>query len=170
MRLFWNALSRRSIMLGIAIGMIAITAIGVGGIATSVIVAERIQGSGSAINVAGSLRKQSHRMGSQVLADSLNQAESHGRLLVAINQFEASLADPSLRGAMARAPDSDYARTFRSVLQTWHQRLDHKQTASQEWLQLPAERLPAIVRYNLHLAVGKSVLADWQHPQHSAWW
>lgn len=144
MRLFWNALSRRSIMLGIAIGMIAITAIGVGGIATSVIVAERIQGSGSAINVAGSLRKQSHRMGSQVLADSLNQAESHGRLLVAINQFEASLADPSLRGAMARAPDSDYARTFRSVLQTWHQRL--KPRLIQE--SLPGPNLGSLDQHN----------------------
>jgi two-component system nitrate/nitrite sensor histidine kinase NarX len=123
MRLFWNALSRRSIMIGIALGMVAITAIGVGGIATSVIVAEGIQGSGSAINVAGSLRWRSHRMGSLVLADTLNRTENHGNLLLDINQYEARLADPALRGAMARAPDSDYARTFRSVLDTWHNRL-----------------------------------------------
>ena len=123
MQQFWNALTRRSIMLGIAVAMIAITTIGVGGIAASVLVAERVQGSGSAINVAGSLRKQSHRMGSQVLADALNDAESHGALQVAITQFESSLADPSLRNAMARSPNSDYAQTFQSVLDTWHNRL-----------------------------------------------
>lgn len=110
-------------MLGLAFAMIAITTIGVGGIATSVIVAERIQGSGSAINVAGSLRKQSHRMGSQVLADAANAATSHGALLVAMNQFESSLADPSLLNAMARQPDSDYAVTFRAVLNSWETRL-----------------------------------------------
>lgn len=123
MQKLWNAISRRSIMFGLALAMIAITTIGVGGIAASVIVAERIQGSGSAINVAGSLRKQSHRMGSQVLADAANKAATHGSLLVAMNQFEASLADPSLRNAMAREPDSDYAITFRGVLNAWHARL-----------------------------------------------
>lgn len=123
MQRVWNAISRRSIMFGLAAAMIAITTIGVGGITTSVIVAERIQGSGSAINVAGSLRKQSHRMGSQVLADAANNASTHGPLLVAMNQFEASLADPSLNNAMTRHPDSDYAATFRSVLNTWNSRL-----------------------------------------------
>ncbi len=123
MRRFWTLISRRSIMLGLAFAMIAITTIGVGGIATSVLVAERIQGSGSAINVAGSLRKQSHRMGSQVLADAANGVSNHGALLVAMNQFEASLADASLRNAMTRKPDSDYAATFRAVRNTWKDRL-----------------------------------------------
>ncbi len=85
-----GVLSRHSILVGLALAMIAITTIGVGGIAASGIVAERAQGSGSAINVAGSLRKQSHRMGSQALADVMNGAASHGPLLVAMTQFEAS--------------------------------------------------------------------------------
>ena len=123
MSLFSNAIQRRSIMLGLAFAMLAITTIGVGGIATSVLVAERIQGSGSAINVAGSLRKQSHRMGSQVLADAANGATTHGALLVAMNQFEASLADASLRNAMARDPDSDHAVTYRQVQDIWLTRL-----------------------------------------------
>ena len=123
MSLFSNAIQRRSIMLGLAFAMLAITTIGVGGIATSVFVAERIQGSGSAINVAGSLRKQSHRMGSQVLADAANGATTHGALLVAMNQFEASLADASLRNAMARDPDSDHAVTYRQVQDIWLTRL-----------------------------------------------
>jgi len=103
----------RSIMLWLAAAMLAVSAIGIGGMGLSVIAAERIQGSGSAINVAGSLRKQSHRMGSQVLADAANGATTHGALVVAMNQFEASLADASLRNAMARDPDSDHAVTYR---------------------------------------------------------
>lgn len=110
-------------MVGLAFAMLAVTTIGVGGIATSVLVAERIQGSGSAINVAGSLRKQSHRMGSQVLADAANRTATHGALLVAMNQFEASLADPSLRNAMARDPASDHAVTYRKVQEIWQVRL-----------------------------------------------
>lgn len=118
-----NALFGRSIMLSLAFAMLAIAAMGIGGIATSVIVAEQVQGSGSAINVAGSLRKQSHRMGSQVLADAANGASDHGTLLVAMNQFEASLADEDLHRALARQPDSDYAQTYRSVQETWKTRL-----------------------------------------------
>lgn len=113
----------RSIMLSLASAMLAIAAMGVGGIATSVIVAERVQGSGSAINMAGSLRKQSHRMGIQVLADAMNGATDHDALLAAMGQFEASLADEDLRKALARQPDSDYAQTYRSVQQTWRTRL-----------------------------------------------
>lgn len=123
MRNIRSALSRRSILLGLALALVAITIIGVGGIAASVIVAERVQGSGSAINVAGSLRKQSHRMGSQVLADTANGATTHGALLVAMNQFETSLADPALRNTLARQPDSDFAATYLSVQQTWKARL-----------------------------------------------
>ena len=156
MRTLLHALARRSILFGLVLAMIVITAIGVGGIASSVIVAERIQGSGSAINVAGSLRKQSHRMGSQVLADAANQATSHGALLVAINQFEASLNDPSLRNAMARDPESDHAVTFRAVEHAWHARL--KPLLGTE--ALPGTDLHDVERHNRLLAEIDSFVDD----------
>ncbi len=123
MHKIWHALFGRSIMLGLTFIMVAITAIGVGGMAASVLVAEQIQGSGSAINVAGSLRMQSHRMGSQVLADAANGTDTHHALLVAIRQFESSLDDKALHLALSRHPDSDYARTYHSVRAIWNKRL-----------------------------------------------
>jgi two-component system nitrate/nitrite sensor histidine kinase NarX len=119
----WSALARRALLPWLGLAMFVIIAIGVMGMATSVMVAETVQGSGSAINVAGSLRKQSHLMGSLVLSDAENRAESHGRLLVAMNQFEESLANDALRKALARDGDSTAADTYQSVLQTWKLRL-----------------------------------------------
>ncbi|MEW5789588.1 MAG: type IV pili methyl-accepting chemotaxis transducer N-terminal domain-containing protein [Pseudomonadota bacterium] len=152
----WNALNRRSILLGMALAMVAVTTIGVGGIATAVIVAERIQGSGSAINVAGSLRKQSHRMGSQVLADALNRSDSHPALRVAMVQFEASMADLSLNNAMARDPDSDYAATFRAVQATWRDRL--KPLLEEE--ALSGADLHSLEKHNALLALIDDFVAD----------
>lgn len=119
----WNALFGRSIMLGLALSLIAITAIGVGGMVVSVIVAERVQGSGSAINVAGSLRMQSHRMGSMVLSDAENEVADHSYLLAGITRFEVSLNNKDLLQAIERQPDSDFARRYQSVQQTWQTRL-----------------------------------------------
>jgi len=119
----WNALFGRSIMLGLALSLLAITAIGVGGMAASVLVAERVQGSGVAINVAGSLRMQSHRMGSMVLSDAENEVADHRYLLAGITRFEASLANKDLQQAIARQPDSDFAQRYHSVQQIWQTRL-----------------------------------------------
>jgi len=119
----WNALFGRSIMFGLALSLIAITAIGVGGMAVSVIVAERVQGSGSAINVAGSLRMQSHRMGSMVLSDAENEVTDHLYLLAAITRFEASLINKDLLQAIERKPDSNFALRYQTVQQTWQSQL-----------------------------------------------
>jgi two-component system, NarL family, nitrate/nitrite sensor histidine kinase NarX len=119
----WNALFGRSIMLGLALSLAAITAIGIGGMAASVIVAERVQGSGSAINVAGSLRMQSHRMGSMVLSDAENEVTDHSYLMAAITRFEVSLNNKDLLQAIERQPDSDFARRYQSVQQSWETRL-----------------------------------------------
>lgn len=123
MKKTWNALFGRSIMLGLALSLAAITAIGIGGMAASVIVAERVQGSGSAINVAGSLRMQSHRMGSMVLSDAENAVTDHNYLMAGITRFEVSLNNKDLLQAIERQPDSDFARRYQSVQQSWETRL-----------------------------------------------
>lgn len=119
----WHTLFGRSILIVLALSLIAITAIGIGGMAVSVIVAERVQGSGSAINVAGSLRMQSHRMGSMVLSDAENDIADHHYLLAGIARFEASLSNKDLLQAVERQPDSDFARSYQSVQQSWQSRL-----------------------------------------------
>jgi two-component system nitrate/nitrite sensor histidine kinase NarX len=115
----WNVIFRRSILIGLALSLIAITAIGVGGMAISVFVAEQVQGSGSAINVAGSLRMQSHRMGSMVLSDAENKVTDHHYMQAAISRFEASLSNKDLLQAIERQPDSQFAQRYQSVQQIW---------------------------------------------------
>ena len=119
----WRTVFGRSILFGLALSLIAITAIGVGGMAVSVIVAERVQGSGSAINVAGSLRMQSHRMGSMVLSDAENQVADHHYLLASIARFETSLTNKDLLQAIERKPESEFAQRYQSIQQTWQVRL-----------------------------------------------
>jgi two-component system nitrate/nitrite sensor histidine kinase NarX len=118
-----NILFGRSILFSLALSLIALTAIGVGGMAVSVIVAERVQGSGSAINVAGSLRMQSHRMGSMVLSDVENSVDDHHYLHAAIARFEASLSNKDLLQAIERQPEGEFAQRYQSVQQAWQSRL-----------------------------------------------
>jgi len=119
----WRSVFGRSILFGLALSLIAITAIGVGGMVVSVLVAERVQGSGSAINVAGSLRMQSHRMGSMVLSDADNRVDDHHYLHAAIARFETSLTNKDLLQTIERQPDSDFAKRYQSVQQTWQAQL-----------------------------------------------
>lgn len=123
MHRIWSLAQERSIMLGLMAAMLAITAIGVGGMATSLIVAERVQGSGSAINVAGSLRRLSHRMGGIVLADILNQTHDRQTLREAVIHFEQTLAHDALQTMLTRQPNSEFAATYQEVRRTWKERL-----------------------------------------------
>ncbi len=116
-------LMARSILLSLGFALFAMTLIGVGGMTLSVVEAERIQGSGSAINVAGSLRRLTHRMSALVLSDAENRVRDHGRLREAIAHFEKSLNHPALRRVMTRKPDSDYARTYAQIRQSWERGL-----------------------------------------------
>ncbi len=156
MQRIWDYIARRALVLGLALAMLAIAVIGIGGIAASVVVAQQIQGSGSAINIAGSLRMRSHRMGSQALADALERATSHEALLHAIEQFEATLAAPPLTATVARQPDSDYAATYRLVLRDWNGQL--KPMLLQQTL--PNAQAPDPRRYSLLLGRIDAFVAD----------
>ena len=109
----------RSIMLWLAATLFVVAAIGIGGMAISVVVAERVQGSGSAINVAGSLRRLSHRMGSIVLSDAENRVTEHYTLREAMVHFEATLQHDALGVMLERLPDSPFADSYQEVRETW---------------------------------------------------
>ena len=59
-------LVRHSILLVVALALMALALIGLAGMSASVLVAEGMQGSASAINVAGSLRRLTHRVAALV--------------------------------------------------------------------------------------------------------
>ena len=115
----WDFIFERSIMLWLAATLFVVTAIGIGGMTISVIVAERVQGSGSAINVAGSLRRLSHRMGSIVLSDAENRITDHYTLREAMVHFEATLHHDALANMLARQAESPFAATYEKVRATW---------------------------------------------------
>ena len=65
-------LVRHSILLLVALAMLALALISLAGMSASVMVAEGVQGSASAINHAGSLRRLTYRVAGLVAADALS--------------------------------------------------------------------------------------------------
>ncbi|THF60325.1 ATP-binding protein [Pseudothauera rhizosphaerae] len=118
-----DALAKRSILLLVGLAMLAVTLISVAGMSASVVVAETVQGSGSAINVAGSLRRLTHRIASLVVADALQDRRAQPRVAAAIEHFEVNLAHPALMHVLERAPNGMFAATYRGVDAAWRLRL-----------------------------------------------
>ncbi|MFA5081635.1 MAG: type IV pili methyl-accepting chemotaxis transducer N-terminal domain-containing protein [Hydrogenophilaceae bacterium] len=114
---------RRTILIGLGLGMAILTLIGAVGMAVSVAMVEKVRGSAQAINVAGSLRMQSHRMGGLVLAGMMETAPDRRGLPEAMARFEQSLHHPSLRTIREREPDSEYARMYQRIQIDWQTRL-----------------------------------------------
>ncbi len=114
-----DVLARRSILLLVGCAMLAVTAIGLAGMSASVVVAETVQGSASAINVAGSLRRLVHRAASLVAVDAPAGRDGSARVRDAVSQFESSLVHPALLQILGREPDGVFAATYRGVEATW---------------------------------------------------
>ncbi|NWG40026.1 MAG: HAMP domain-containing protein [Hydrogenophilaceae bacterium] len=98
----------------------AITLLALASMSASWMVAETTQGSGKAINIAGSLRMQSWRMASiyQGLLQTKNPAY-HIYMQQAIKRFEGDLKDASI---LAVLPDDETApikQTYRQILAQW---------------------------------------------------
>ena len=117
-RLF-EAFTRRSIMWLVGLAMLALTTIGLAGMSASVVVAETVQGSASAINEAGSLRRLTHRIASLLVADVMESRAESARVAEAVLQFEAGLRHPALLRVLEREPDSLFAATYRGAEATW---------------------------------------------------
>ena len=61
---------RRSIMLVVSVARLALTLISLAGMSASVLVVESTRGSASAINIAGSLRRYTHRVANLIAVDA----------------------------------------------------------------------------------------------------
>ena len=86
------------------------------GMASSGIIAESVQGSGEAINLAGSLRMQTYRMSSLALSAYRHAAAQLGD---AIDVFESTLADPHITELMPRQAETELSRGYADVRQAW---------------------------------------------------
>ncbi len=94
------------------------------GMASSGILAESVQGSGEAINLAGSLRMQTYKMTSLVLSERLpGSGGSPERLYRAIDSFEATLADARITGLMLKGRETALSRSYVRVQEDWRERM-----------------------------------------------
>ena len=138
---------RNSLLLRLGGMFVAITVLAVASMSSSWMVAETTQGSGQAINLAGSLRMQTWRMAS--IHQHLSQhgkAEYRQALDQAIDQFESDL---EARPILAVLPDDETAplrQVYRQVVHSWETQikpgLADRPAASAE---MAPERIPAFV-------------------------
>ena len=119
-------LVRHSILLLVALAMLALALIGLAGMSASVMVVESVQGSASAINVAGGLRRLTHRVANLVAVDMLRGGFSGERVTAAIDEFERNLDHPALQRVLQRDPGGLFAATYRGVDSTWRLNLKHR--------------------------------------------
>jgi len=116
-------LVRHSILVLVALAMLALALISLAGMSASVMVAESVQGSASAINHAGSLRRLTYRVAGLVAADALSGPLSPRRVEAAIEDFERALGHPELQRIVQRNPGGLFAATYRGVESSWRQSL-----------------------------------------------
>jgi len=111
---------QHSLLLKLGGALALIASFTVIGMASSGIIAESIQGSGAAINLAGSLRMQAYRMTS--LALTVRQPESAdaaAQLRTAIAAFEATLTDARIAAVMPQQNETALAGSYATVQETW---------------------------------------------------
>ncbi len=116
-------LAGRAILLILVLAFLTVTLISAGGITTSVVVAESVQGSGSAINVAGSLRRLAHRAAGLSVASAQGAAVTAAELEDAFGLFESALRHPSLTKMRARQSGGIFDAVFRGVEAGWFDQL-----------------------------------------------
>ena len=119
----WKAL-QNSLLLRLGGAIAAIALLAVVGMSVSGLVAESTQGSGEAINRAGSLRMQSWQMASLYLATPLPSDRDAGkRMAEAIRGFEDTLESEAIRAMLPRWGDDGLTRTYRAIEREWRERV-----------------------------------------------
>jgi len=115
---------QHSLLLKLGGALALIASFAILGMASSGIIAESVQGSGEAINLAGSLRMQSYKMTSLALTprqpDNEDVAE---RLRSAVEAFESTLTDARITTVMPKQADAPLALGYAAVLDGWHTRV-----------------------------------------------
>lgn len=118
----WRMIVGRAVLLLLLLAFFAVALIGVVGIGVSVVVVESVQGSASAVNVAGSLRRLAHRAGGLAVARGMGAADQEA-VRDAITQFQAALDSPVIASVLERQPSGVFASIFRGVEAGWMARI-----------------------------------------------
>lgn len=112
--------TERSLLLRLGVAMAAITLLGIIGMASSIIIAGMTQGNAVTIDIAGSLRMQSYRMASLIMAaQKQGTAESWNKVDKAIELFEHTLQSPDLRLITASRSGESKDNDYRAIAQEW---------------------------------------------------
>lgn len=113
-----------SLLLRMGGAIAAIAMLSVMGMSVSALVAESTQGSGEAINLAGSLRMKSWHMASIYLSaqDTQNNADPL-EMQTLIANFDETLASPQLGAMFAYVEDNALATSFAEVREEWQTRI-----------------------------------------------
>lgn len=115
-----NLLASRAILLLLVSAFLAVALVGGAGMVSSVVIAESVQGSGSAINVAGSLRRLTHRVSALVVADALEGEVGREQIDSAIEMLESSMVSPALLQVLKRGEAAAADAVYRGVVSNWH--------------------------------------------------
>ncbi len=111
---------QHSLLLKLGGALALIASFAILGMASSGIIAESVQGSGEAINLAGSLRMQTYRMTSLALSTGVSEGDNTpDRLEDAIATFETTLTSPHIRQLMPRQVETELTRSYATVMQAW---------------------------------------------------
>lgn len=115
-----SGLMQHSLLLKLGGAIALIAAFAILGMASSEIIAESAQGSGAAINLAGSLRMQTYKMAALTLSDETGSA---AELRTAIDTFERTLKDARITGTMPGHVATGLTARYQAVLAGWTDRM-----------------------------------------------
>jgi two-component system nitrate/nitrite sensor histidine kinase NarX len=137
--LSWKSLNRSLLArMGGAIAGIALLALI--GMSVSALVAESTQGSGEAINRAGSLRMQAWQMAALSMATPAMANARHARRMEqALSDFEATLQHAAIRAMLPGAEDAPLMRAYQQVTAAWHERVRPYFSVGAQGLAMPAD-------------------------------
>jgi two-component system nitrate/nitrite sensor histidine kinase NarX len=135
-RTWWRE-QEGSLILRLGGAIAAITLLAVLGMAVSAMVAISVQGSGEAINQAGSLRMKSWQLSSLNMAYESHNPHLQARLRGGIRDFEQTLKSAAILNMIGDDQDSPLARSYQAVQQEW---TGVMRPRFEEWL--PESRTP----------------------------
>ncbi|MHB1216073.1 MAG: type IV pili methyl-accepting chemotaxis transducer N-terminal domain-containing protein [Thiobacillus sp.] len=115
---------QHSLLLKLGGALALIASFAIIGMASSGFIAESVQGSGEAINLAGSLRMQSYKMTSLALSSPLlERGDAATQLRTAMDTFEATLTDPRIIAVLPSQTETALSTTYKTVLDRWQTRV-----------------------------------------------
>lgn len=147
--------TQRSLLLRLGLAMAAITLLGIIGMASSIIIASKTQGNAATIDEAGSLRMQSYRMASLIMAAQRQTSPTNwNNVDSAIGQFERTLLGSGLSLIPNSRSDVKLEDDYRTITEEWQSLLKPQLTELVKRGRHPTQQPPvhqAAVQHDLEL-------------------